>query len=58
MSSHHQELENRIRERAYALWQADGMPEGRAEEYWERARRLITAEDDSNRPEMTDTPPL
>jgi hypothetical protein len=31
------ELERRIRERAYFLWEADGRPEGRAEEFWARA---------------------
>jgi hypothetical protein len=25
-----------LRERAYILWQQDGSPEGRAEEYWNR----------------------
>ncbi len=35
----------RIRERAYFLWQADGCPHGRADEYWERARELIGMED-------------
>lgn len=30
----------RIRERAYHLWEADGCPEGRDAEYWERAREL------------------
>jgi hypothetical protein len=35
----------RIRERAYHLWEADGRPEGRAEEFWERARELIGMEE-------------
>jgi Protein of unknown function (DUF2934) len=39
------EHENRIRERAYYLWLQDGCPEGRAEEYWERARELQAIED-------------
>jgi hypothetical protein len=30
----------RIRERAYHLWEADGCPDGRDLEYWERAREL------------------
>ena len=30
----------RIRERAYHLWEADGRPEGQDVEYWERAREL------------------
>ncbi len=30
----------RIRERAYHLWEADGRPEGQDLEYWERAREL------------------
>jgi hypothetical protein len=34
------ELEQRIRERAYFLWQEEGCPEGRAEEFWDRARAL------------------
>ena len=37
-------LENRIRERAYRLWELDGRPEGKAEDYWTRARHLIEAE--------------
>jgi hypothetical protein len=32
--------ESRIRERAYHLWERDGRPNGRAAEYWERAREL------------------
>ena len=34
----------RIRERAYALWEADGGPHGRADEYWERASELVGME--------------
>jgi hypothetical protein len=37
--------EQRIRERAYHLWEADGAPEGRALEYWERAQELIGMEE-------------
>lgn len=37
--------QQRIRERAYALWEADGRPEGRDLEYWERARELIAIEE-------------
>ncbi len=33
--------EERIREKAYALWEADGRPPGNDLEYWERARELI-----------------
>jgi hypothetical protein len=36
--------ERHIRERAYHLWEADGRPHGRHEEYWERARELIGME--------------
>lgn len=38
-------MEERIRVRAYHLWQADGCPEGRDQEFWERARELIAIED-------------
>jgi hypothetical protein len=36
--------EKRIRERAYHLWEADGCPHGRADEYWERASELVGME--------------
>jgi hypothetical protein len=39
------ERERRIRERAYQLWEEDGRPEGRGEEFWERAEQLIGMED-------------
>jgi hypothetical protein len=58
MSDSEQDIETRIRERAYALWDQDGRPEGRADEYWEKARRLIEAEDDPKAPDMTADPPL
>ena len=32
--------EQRIRERAYFLWQQEGCPENRADEHWYRAREL------------------
>lgn len=37
--------EQRVRERAYELWQADGSPHGGETEYWERARELVGMED-------------
>lgn len=40
MSGTDREREQRIRERAYFLWQEDGCPQGREDEYWERAREL------------------
>lgn len=36
---------NRIRERAYHLWEADGRPDGRQDEYWDRASTLVGMED-------------
>src|SRR5579871_3950120 len=30
----------RVRERAYLMWEREGSPEGRADEYWERAWEL------------------
>lgn len=37
-------VEERIRTRAYELWQEDGSMEGCADEYWRRARTLVEAE--------------
>jgi Protein of unknown function (DUF2934) len=36
--------ELRIREKAYELWEADGSPQGRSDEYWHRAREIIENE--------------
>ncbi|HVE09344.1 MAG TPA: DUF2934 domain-containing protein [Paraburkholderia sp.] len=37
-------IEQQIRERAYQLWQQDGSPEGRSDEYWDKAQRQVQAE--------------
>src|SRR5689334_23583134 len=39
------ETEQRIRERAYRIWEEEGRPEGRDREHWERARFLVGIED-------------
>jgi hypothetical protein len=40
-SSMDNEVEHRIRERAYQLWVQDGQVPGRAQEYWLRAEREL-----------------
>ncbi|HEY8609928.1 MAG TPA: DUF2934 domain-containing protein [Roseomonas sp.] len=42
MSDTPAKLEERIRERAYSLWQQEGCPEGRAEVHWRLASMLET----------------
>lgn len=32
-------LEQRIRERAHALWEKEGRPQGRDQDHWRQARR-------------------
>ena len=39
-----QSLEEKLRLHAYHLWEADGRPEGRSMEYWEKARALLEQE--------------
>jgi hypothetical protein len=41
MNTHNQD---RIRDRAYALWEADGRPDGRDGEHWTRAERELSEE--------------
>ncbi len=41
MSASNEEFDQRVRERAYAMWEEAGRPEGRAEEFWERARQEL-----------------
>jgi hypothetical protein len=38
------ELEASISALSYAIWEREGRQEGRAEEYWERARRQIESD--------------
>lgn len=40
--------EQRVRERAYHLWEADGKPHGRDVEYWQRARELVAMEENAD----------
>ncbi|TDY26936.1 DUF2934 family protein [Paraburkholderia sp. BL6665CI2N2] len=40
------DLEARIRTRAYHLWENDPSPDNNAEKHWEEARRQIEAEGD------------
>lgn len=41
---HNKSLEEKLRLQAYHLWEADGRPEGRSTEYWEKARALLERE--------------
>jgi hypothetical protein len=38
------EIERRVRERAYAIWEQEGRPHGRDREHWERAHRAVADE--------------
>lgn len=37
-------VKQRIRAKAYSLWQEDGSMEGCADEYWRKARNIVEAE--------------
>ena len=41
---HHLPTEERIRAIAYALWEEEGRPQGRAEDHWFRAASLVAVE--------------
>jgi hypothetical protein len=45
-----------IRERAHSLWEADGRPEGREQEYWFRAEQMLREERDPDKPDMNKHP--
>ena len=49
-------LDERIRECAYHMWEASGRPAGRDEEFWHRAREMVTA-GDPQRPDAKRRPP-
>lgn len=44
MSDADKPVEQRVRERAYELWEQDGRRAGEADKYWEQARKEIEAE--------------
>jgi hypothetical protein len=39
-------VRDRIQRRAYALWEREGRPEGRADEHWHRAEAEVIGTDD------------
>ena len=45
MKSAAETLEDRIRERAYYLWEASGRPSGREMEFWHRACEMVATDD-------------
>ncbi len=48
-----QNLENRIRERAYEIWAAHGCMHGQAEQHWLAAEReILAASNAAHHPEM------
>jgi hypothetical protein len=49
-----QSIEDRIRRRAYELWEQDASPADRADEYWDRAQKQIEAEGEPG----SSTPPI
>jgi Protein of unknown function (DUF2934) len=42
-----QDLEERIRERAFQIWDREGRPHGRDREHWDMARRELMGADDA-----------
>ena len=47
-----QTRQQHIRERAYHMWEADGRPEGREDEFWERASELVGMEESAHAAEL------
>jgi hypothetical protein len=55
------EADDKIRDRAYQLWDQAGQPEGREEEFWYLAERELSADDEvdsSKESAETRLPPL
>ena len=45
MAAKEEQLEQRVREKAYEIWLDEGRPHGRAEEHWELAKFVISQQD-------------
>jgi hypothetical protein len=52
-TDHQSDDELPIREKAYQLWQLDGAPDGKADQYWHLARELIEGNSKSDTPSKT-----
>ena len=44
------QIDNLIRERAYAIWEREGRPEGRERQHWEQAAREVLAAGEAPKP--------
>ena len=44
MSEQSDDMTQRLRERAHALWEKEGCPDGRSDEFWHRAQSEIESE--------------
>lgn len=51
----HTPQESDIRDRAYALWVEAGSPEGRDDEFWQRAERELSEESNLDSSEQNST---
>jgi hypothetical protein len=54
MAGSEKTIEDRVRDRAYALWEKDGRPDGRSDEYWQQARSEVEAEESEPGNESSD----
>lgn len=52
------DADDRIRDRAYQLWDQAGQPEGREDEFWYRAERELSADQDVDSSEEASEPRL
>jgi hypothetical protein len=53
-----QQHEEQIRERAYALWDSEGRPDGRDQDFWYRAERQLSEQGTLDVSEMTNDEPV
>jgi hypothetical protein len=53
------DLEQRIRERAYQIWEQEGRVDGRADQHWQTAKlELTNAEEASSAPPAIEAPAM
>jgi hypothetical protein len=53
MSGNQQNHEEQTRERAYILWEQEGKPEGRHEEFWHRAMAEVAKSQERGTKELS-----
>jgi hypothetical protein len=50
--------DDQIRQHAHQLWEKHGKPEGKADEFWHRAKAELESDEPGNEPDLDNPKPM